>query len=534
MLAGVSHAESKLPFVRGVNLSSWFEIWSPGHPNYRAYDKNDFVNLKAMGVELVRIPLHFENLSSGSPEYKIHPLTYKFLDMACDWAEELGLYIVIDNHSYNGKFRPSPKDLERHLKSVWTQLAEHYKDRSDKVIYEILNEPNGISQADWQRIQGKTISLIRSIDSRHSIVVTGADWSGISGMNALKKYDDDNLIYTFHFYSPMLFTHQGADWSNECFKKAAKVPFPYEKSRMPRVETKNSYDASLVSNYSKDGTEDAIRKEIQQAVEFSRKNNVPLWCGEMGVYDKTAPEDDRAKWYAIVSSIFEENGIPFTVWDYRGSFGFFEKGKGREYPYDLDERITRALGLKVPAAAGKKSAEKKIAFPLVIQDDFPGMNFSLWADKGFNLACEADPAEGYFSIEGKNVGRYSCVRWTFRNQVDLSTSGLNDVYLHLNVKFTKKDQQLDLRFVNSEGERQLPWRMDWKIRAKDYVLNEWAVLEIPLGSFVDSGAWSTTQNKFFEPNGEFDWSKVEAFLVTSEDADIKGSVFLDDIRIIRK
>lgn len=56
-------AQSRLPFSKGVNLLNWFEPWAPGEmPDLNKYDETDFAYLKSIGVDVVRLPVHFDLL----------------------------------------------------------------------------------------------------------------------------------------------------------------------------------------------------------------------------------------------------------------------------------------------------------------------------------------------------------------------------------------------------------------------------------------------------------------------------------------
>jgi endoglucanase len=53
-------------------------------------------------------------------------------------------------------------------------MAQHYKNRSDYVYYEVLNEPHGIAANVWAQIQQQVIDTIRVHDTQHYIVVGGS------------------------------------------------------------------------------------------------------------------------------------------------------------------------------------------------------------------------------------------------------------------------------------------------------------------------------------------------------------------------
>jgi aryl-phospho-beta-D-glucosidase BglC (GH1 family) len=89
---------------------------------------------------------------------------------------------MIDNHSFDPNVDTSP-DIGNILTKVWSQTASHLKDRSDYILYEILNEPHGITTSAWGTIQNQVISAIREKDTRHMIVVGG---SGYNSYNELQ------------------------------------------------------------------------------------------------------------------------------------------------------------------------------------------------------------------------------------------------------------------------------------------------------------------------------------------------------------
>src|SRR5262249_34090440 len=88
-------------------------------------------------------------------------------------------------------------------------------DRMDpsRVAFEPLNEPpQDCTSADWPALQLRIMRAARSAAPRHTLIPTGACGSMIAGLEALQPVDDPNVIYTFHFYEPYVFSHQGAPW----------------------------------------------------------------------------------------------------------------------------------------------------------------------------------------------------------------------------------------------------------------------------------------------------------------------------------
>ena len=115
-------------------------------------------------------------MTSGAPDYTLDPLFLNFLDQAVDWSEELNIYLILDNHSFDPAVSTSP-DIENILIKVWPQLANRYKSRSDFLLYEVLNEPHGIKDNLWGSIQQSVIDAIRSEDDKHQIIVGGVNYN---------------------------------------------------------------------------------------------------------------------------------------------------------------------------------------------------------------------------------------------------------------------------------------------------------------------------------------------------------------------
>ena len=94
-----SSTTAQAPFSRGVNITGWFQASGPRQIQFSQYSKKDFENIKSLGCDAIRLPVNLFHMTSGNPDYTIDPLFLSMLDQALDWAEELKLYLIIDNHT---------------------------------------------------------------------------------------------------------------------------------------------------------------------------------------------------------------------------------------------------------------------------------------------------------------------------------------------------------------------------------------------------------------------------------------------------
>jgi endoglucanase len=347
LLAG--NAFTQAPFSRGVNLSGWFQVDDPGKIQFTKFTRKDIANIKSLGCDVIRLPINMHKMTSGSPSYKLDPLYLSFLDSAVKWCEDLKIYLILDNHSFDpaGDTQPGIADI---LIKVWSQMAAHYKDRSEYILYEVLNEPHGMSTSVWGAIQNQAIAAIRMHDTKHTIVVGGSGWNTYTELKNLPVYNDANLIYTFHFYDPFVFTHQGASWSDPSMEPLAGVPFPYNSAEMPAcpLSLKGTWIESGLSNYPSQGNVAYVKQLIDNAVTFRDSRNVKVFCGEFGVYMKNSDNEDRCYWYKVVKDYLEEKNIPWTIWDYKGGFGIFKKDSGQMFEHDLNTKMLDSLDLDIP------------------------------------------------------------------------------------------------------------------------------------------------------------------------------------------
>lgn len=190
------------------------------------------------------------------------------------------------------------------------------------------------------------------IDTIHTVIVGGSDANSYKTLQDLPVYGDKNLLYTFHLYDPLLFTHQGADWTSPTFQYIDTIPFPWSGNRMPACpaiyNTLTGYEnvPNLYSNYKTDGTIGNVKNCIDMVVTFAKSRNVKLFLGEFGVLYNTVGNDDRCNWHRTVREYAESKGISWTLWDWNTYFGVFRKNTQKTFPRDLNKPLIEALGLK--------------------------------------------------------------------------------------------------------------------------------------------------------------------------------------------
>ena len=526
------------PFNHGVNITEWFQSPSVGQIQFTKYTKQDLINIKNLGCDVVRLPINLHAMTGGSPDYIVDPLLFTFLDQVVDWAEELHLYIILDNHSFDNDAN-TPINVGNELIPIWAQMANHYKNRSKYVCYEILNEPHGISDQVWGNIQGTVIDTIRAFDTFHSIIVGPANRNSYNNLDALPWYSDDNLIYTFHFYDPYVFTHQGADWTNPSLKSLTGVPFPYlwNKSVLPELpqELKGTWVELAYGIYDSDGTIMNMYELINKAADFKEARHAPVFCGEFGTYREKAIDAHRDMWYFLVRMLFDTYKISWTTWDYKGGFGLFEKDSFELYDYDLNVSLVKLLGFQAPEQFEYWLLPDLTGFD--IYTDYVGQNIvdsSVLGSGKYNFYSDNAPAYGDYCLHFTDVPQYAKLSLRFVPTKDLSVLAASNYGVDLYVRSNTPGTKFVIRFMDTKTDSPYdhPWRKIYTIDNNVATWDgNWNHVYIPLNSFIEQGSFDNGQ--WYDPVGAFDWHAVDRFEIVAEYGDLNGNdLYFDNIRIV--
>jgi endoglucanase len=353
--AGVQTAFARAQHLKhGINASEWFaqspNDYSAARTN-RYTDDGDIALMAKLGFDHVRLSIDATPLEKG-PQGK-DGLNAEFmarLDHAVDAMLAQGLAVQIDLHPeepYKLRLRSGDEGVGR-MTMLWRKLAAHYATRDpEKVFFEIMNEPEVSDPYRWAGIQAEVAAAIREVAPRNTLIATGPNYSGISDLLTQHPLPDGNVIYTFHFYNPHEFTHQGAGWGAPWWSYTHGIPYPATESSMQEL-VKEVPDASsrfaLESYWLDHWDGHRIRLTIDEAAEWGKSNNVPLICNEFGTYREHTDAGSRMNWIRDVRTALEADGIGWTMWDYRGGFGVVFKEDGQ--PAKVDEKVVEALGLK--------------------------------------------------------------------------------------------------------------------------------------------------------------------------------------------
>ena len=280
----------------------------------------DVINIKNMGFDHVR--LGFDQIVLESEPYVYNERTMNLVEDFVELCEKHELGIVLNLHKCIGNYCDIEEnvtlfdslELQDRFVGLWLELERRFGDK-ENVMFELLNEVRDIEPDLWNDLAERTINEIRCLNKSRKIIVGPTCWNNPNKLHALRIFDDENVIYTFHVYDPSEFTHQRGvlHWKHLYYNRKMEYPGDITKYREFYRLVYNNDKA-----YSHIDVMDIkyMREILEPARKFIEKNpDKILWCGEFGTI-RHADITSRENWMKDVITILKENDIPYSVWNY--------------------------------------------------------------------------------------------------------------------------------------------------------------------------------------------------------------------------
>ena len=325
-------------YSKGINLGGWLS-------QYQAYDhdhfntfitETDLRQIAGWGFDHVRLPFDYPVLEDDERPFQYKASGFEYIDRCLEWCAAYGLNLVFDLHrapgfSFNAlhesKLFTTPELQERFIR-LWEAIVERYTgwDRTG-LVFELLNEVVLASSDPWNDLAHRTVERLRRIDNHHWIMVGGNFYNSVNTLNEIKLYDDPLVVYTFHYYDPLPFTHQKASWVEGLYRfdRALDYPGPLEGlvdflGANPQYENRLGFYRHLTYL-----DRDLLRAYLQPAYDFMQRTGRPLYCGEFGAIE-LAPMQSRVRWTRDLVELLREAGIGYALWSYKAmDFGLVDQ-----------------------------------------------------------------------------------------------------------------------------------------------------------------------------------------------------------------
>ncbi|RWC49992.1 MAG: glycosyl hydrolase family 5 [Mesorhizobium sp.] len=394
-IAPTAHAAAP-QFRRGVNAWPWFSLtrefpaprtdydWPPFQSQRPVPTPDDLGRLRRAGLDFIRLPVDPGPFLAADAATRGKLLD--MLDVAVSATLDAGLGIIVNvqangaTHYWNPDRMVSSTaapafDLYRGLVAELAGRLERF--RPSKVALEPVNEPSQTCASNvWSQVQLSLLTAARALSATLPLVVTGGCGSMVSGLTALDPAPlapFEPILFTFHFYEPYLFSHQGAPWMREpVYRSLNNVPWPASAGSLEQTLASVRARMAQDTETAEDAKQAAYAEtERVLKVYFDAKPDrwfvdkylaeVRAWAdghglaperiimGEFGALRTdaryvAAPNPDRARYIADVRQSAEAFGFPWAFWDLFDGMGMMDDSTRA-----LDPAMVEALGLVMPA-----------------------------------------------------------------------------------------------------------------------------------------------------------------------------------------
>ena len=293
---------------RGINMGNMLEAPNEGDWGIR-FDPA-YVNLIKGKFDTVRVPVRWSNHAAPTADAKIDEFFIRRVERVVDDLLAKGFYVILDMHHYNQivgeklnpkEFEVDSAVLETRFENMWQQISERFKDKSSKLIFELLNEPHGrLNSKAWNGLAAKTLQVVRESNPTRTVMIGPTYYNNIRDLSKLVLPKDKNIIVSIHNYTPFFFTHQGINYLPMDMPTGVKCCLIDQKRQ--------------------------IVAELNQAVSWNKMYGFPLHLGEFGSYSK-ADMESRAAYTRFVRTELENRAIGWSYWEFGSSFGIYNPKK---------------------------------------------------------------------------------------------------------------------------------------------------------------------------------------------------------------
>lgn len=316
---------------KGINIGGWLSQCEPTINHYETFiHEEDFKKIKDLGFDHVRIPVDYNLVEEEDGTYTDG---FKYIDRAISWAKKYNLNMILDLHeTYGFVFDDetrvqffSDKNIRERFFKLWEEFANRYTKYKDMLVFELLNEVTKEEFGPiWNESIIEAVSRIRKIDKDVLIIFGGTRNNSLSDLVKLPIIDDKNLIYTFHCYEPLIFTHQGAYWIKD-MPLDFRIDYPLKYDDV--VKAQNGALKKVYDNWggvkglqfgltTEEYVGNIFEKLFTPVVEFAKKHNLRLYCGEYGVIN-LADVNAKVRWYKEIHKVLEKYNIGRALWSYK-------------------------------------------------------------------------------------------------------------------------------------------------------------------------------------------------------------------------
>lgn len=348
----------KFKVIKGINLSHWLSQVPEWMQRDTFITKWDIEKIAEYGFDHVRIPIDEENF--WTEEGTQISENFNYLKQCLNWCDSAGLKAIVDLHilrahhfnagNSEGKITLWTDTIAQdNFIELWKDLSENLHSYSvGKVAYELMNEPVADNPDDWNNLIARAVKEIRKLEPMRTLVIGSNKWQTAGNFPVLKIPENDtNILLSVHTYEPLLITHYTANWINNYKDYSGPVHYPgvsIDETDLTKY-SKNEPLMKFIKDSNREYNKEEIEKILMPAIHRAKELGLPLYCGEFGCLP-SIPREMRLQYYKDLVQIFNENGIAYAAWDYKGDFGIQHYDREKSINLEADSDLIKILGGK--------------------------------------------------------------------------------------------------------------------------------------------------------------------------------------------
>ena len=350
-----------LQLKRGVSIHAWLN-WSPvtdfgayRWPPYRTVDEwgsvREFARIKSLGFDFVRLSIDPGPLLSSEGSRREEALAR--LEEAVRAVLAADFNVIVDLHPVGQVKAWSASSIEGgpdepmslRYRSVAASVAGMLaRVGTQRTALELMNEPQFYPcDGSGGRQRPVLVELVRAARAAApdlTLIVSGGCGGNVEGLVQLDptQLGDNRLIYSFHFYEPIAFTHQGLGdardvkglpWpadpaANALALVESEIKLSEEGVTAREREQRLAYVRHHLAAYTEEGWgESQIEERFGEVLAWAKEHGISsnrLLLGEFSVMISSqgggALDADRFRWLSAVRQEADRFGIPSAYWSY--------------------------------------------------------------------------------------------------------------------------------------------------------------------------------------------------------------------------
>ena len=223
--------DGKRLLLRGISFGN--HVWSnpSSSERFTHHGPDDYARVKKLGFNSIRFYMNYQLFEDDAKPYVYKQSGFDWLDKNIAAARSAGIYLVLNMHVPQGGFQSNGAgdalwtngENRARLAALWKEIARRYHDEEIIIGYGLVNEPVPTASCEqWRSLAQDLTDAIRSVDATHILFIERVNWLKFTASDADREnlYFPDirdpapktNIVYEYHMYNPMEFTHQNAGW----------------------------------------------------------------------------------------------------------------------------------------------------------------------------------------------------------------------------------------------------------------------------------------------------------------------------------